>query len=160
MKTGSYSVLYLVIASLAIVICFVPFVFLGFKKVRMVNTYRVIGSPGFRMDDAALRAWVERSADRVYYPIGAGRHVLALLASGDRLDLIKRIRCPTHVVHGIDDPLIPVEAGKELADIIEGATLQLVPGMGHDLAAGLMPIWVDAIGRHCLSVAEMSTAVT
>ena len=31
------------IASLAIVICFVPFVFLGFKKVRMVNTYRVIG---------------------------------------------------------------------------------------------------------------------
>jgi hypothetical protein len=32
-----------VIASLAIVICFVPFVFLGFKKVRKVNTYRVIG---------------------------------------------------------------------------------------------------------------------
>ncbi len=31
------------IASLAIVICFVPFVFLGFKKVRKVNTYRVIG---------------------------------------------------------------------------------------------------------------------
>jgi pimeloyl-ACP methyl ester carboxylesterase len=125
-----------------------------------MNTYRVIGSPGFRMDDAALRAWVERSADRVYYPIGAGRHVLALLASGDRLDLIKRIRCPTHVVHGIDDPLIPVEAGKELANIIEGATLQLVPGMGHDLAPGLMPIWVDAIGRHCLSVAELSAAVT
>jgi hypothetical protein len=43
LKTGSYSVLYLVIASLAIVICFVPFLFLGFKKVRMVNTYRVIG---------------------------------------------------------------------------------------------------------------------
>lgn len=31
------------IASVAIVICFVPFVFLGFKKVRKVNTYRVIG---------------------------------------------------------------------------------------------------------------------
>jgi hypothetical protein len=32
-----------VVASLAIVICFVPFLFLGFKKVRKVNTYRVIG---------------------------------------------------------------------------------------------------------------------
>jgi len=36
-------VLYLVIESLAIVICFVPFLFLGFKKVRKVHTYRVIG---------------------------------------------------------------------------------------------------------------------
>ena len=35
--------LYLVIESLAIVICFVPFLFLGFKKVRKVHTYRVIG---------------------------------------------------------------------------------------------------------------------
>jgi pimeloyl-ACP methyl ester carboxylesterase len=121
-----------------------------------MNTYRVIGSPGFRMSDAELRAWVERMADRVYYPIGAGRHVLALFASGHRLELIKRIRCPTHVVHGLDDPLIPVEAGKELAELIEGATLQLVPGMGHDLAEGLMPIWVDAIGRHCLSVGELN----
>lgn len=31
------------ICSLAITLCFVPFLFLGFKKVRQVNTYRVIG---------------------------------------------------------------------------------------------------------------------
>ena len=43
MKTGSYTVLYAVITSLAILLCFVPFLFLGFKQVRKVNTYRVIG---------------------------------------------------------------------------------------------------------------------
>jgi len=32
-----------VICSLAIILCFVPFLFLGFKKVRRVNTFRVIG---------------------------------------------------------------------------------------------------------------------
>jgi pimeloyl-ACP methyl ester carboxylesterase len=119
-----------------------------------MNTYRVIGSPGFQMTDADLRAWVERSVDRVYYPIGGSRHLLAVLASGDRLELLKKIRCPTLVMHGLDDPLIPVEAGKELAEIIQGAELQLVPGMGHDLAAGLMPIWVAAIGSHCQSTAS------
>jgi pimeloyl-ACP methyl ester carboxylesterase len=116
-----------------------------------MNTYRIIGSPGFRMGDAELREWVERNTDRAYYPLGAARHVLAVLAASDRLHLLTRIRCPTHVIHGVDDPLIPCEAGKELADIIDGATLQLVPGMGHDLATGLMPIWVDAIGNHCMS---------
>jgi pimeloyl-ACP methyl ester carboxylesterase len=122
-----------------------------------MNTYRIIGSPGFRMTDDALRAWVERSADRAYYPVGVGRHVLAVLAGGDRLNLLAKIRCPTHVIHGVDDPLIPCEAGKELAELINGATLQLVPGMGHDLAEGLMPIWVDAIGDHCVSCAKPVT---
>ena len=43
MKTGLSSALYAVICSLAITLCFVPFLFLGFKKVRQVNTYRAIG---------------------------------------------------------------------------------------------------------------------
>lgn len=43
MKTGLPSALYVGVCSLAIILCFVPFFFLGFKKVRQVNTFRVIG---------------------------------------------------------------------------------------------------------------------
>jgi hypothetical protein len=43
LKTGPSSSLYAVICSLAIMLCFVPFLFLSFKKVRQMNTYRVIG---------------------------------------------------------------------------------------------------------------------
>ena len=43
MKTGPQSALYAVICSLAIILCFVPFLFLSFRKVRQVNTFRVIG---------------------------------------------------------------------------------------------------------------------
>ena len=42
------------------------------------------------------------------------------------------------------------EAGKDTARHIPGAALQIVPGMGHDLADGLVPILVDAIARHCV----------
>jgi pimeloyl-ACP methyl ester carboxylesterase len=118
-----------------------------------MKTYRVIGSPGYRMSDPELRAWVERSTQRAHHPLGAGMQLLAVLGSAPRVDLVKKISSPTLVMHGIDDPLVPVEAGKELAELIPGATLKLIPGMGHDLAAGLMPLWVDAIGRHCLAAA-------
>jgi hypothetical protein len=37
------SLLFLVVSNLAIVLCFVPFLFLGLKKMRQVNTYWVIG---------------------------------------------------------------------------------------------------------------------
>jgi hypothetical protein len=43
LKYGVNSLLFDVISSLAIVLCFVPFLFLGLKKMRQVNTYWVIG---------------------------------------------------------------------------------------------------------------------
>jgi pimeloyl-ACP methyl ester carboxylesterase len=112
---------------------------------------RVIGSPGFATSEADLRAKVEQAADRSYYPPGAGRHLLAVLASGSRVELLKQIRVPTLVIHGADDPLVPVEGGEDTARHISGAVLKIIPGMGHDLANGLIPILVEAIAAHCLA---------
>ena len=121
-----------------------------------MRAYRAIGSPGFPTPDAALRAKVERAADRSYYPAGVGRQLLAVLASGSRVDLLKEIRVPSLVIHGADDPLVPVEAGIDTARCISGAALQIIPGMGHDLADGLIPILTEAIAEHCLAVDDRS----
>ena len=59
--------------------------------------------------------------------------------------LLGRIRQPTRVVHGADDPLVPPAAGQDLAQRIAGATLDLVPGMGHDLPLALLPRLADGI---------------
>jgi 3-oxoadipate enol-lactonase len=40
---------------------------------------------------------------------------------------------PTLVVHGLEDSLVPPEHGRELARLIPGARLELVPGAGHML---------------------------
>jgi len=111
--------------------------------------YRLIGSPGFPTTEDELRARVERSVDRCYYPAGIVRHLMAILASGSRVEMLARIRVPTLVLHGADDPLVPVEAGRDTADHIPGAKLRIIPGMGHDMARGLVPILVDAIAEHC-----------
>ena len=117
-----------------------------------MKIYRTIGSPGFPTSDAELRAKIELAVDRSYYPVGVGRQMVAILASGSRVDLLRTIDAPTLVLHGADDPLVPVEAGMDTARQVPGARLKIIPGMGHDLAPGLVPILAEAIVDHCLTV--------
>jgi pimeloyl-ACP methyl ester carboxylesterase len=117
---------------------------------RSMRLFRLIGSPGFPTSQEELRAKVERSIARSHYPPGVARQVLAIGASGSRVDLLRRIRAPTLVIHGENDPLIPLAAGKDTAEQIPGARLRIIPGMGHDLPTGLVPLLVDAIAEHCL----------
>jgi pimeloyl-ACP methyl ester carboxylesterase len=110
---------------------------------------RTIGSPGYPETDADMRRLVERNIDRRYYPAGVGRQYLAILASGDRVDLLKSVRVPTLVVHGADDPLLPSEGGRDVAALVPGAQLEIYPGMGHDLPTALTPKLVDRIATFC-----------
>jgi len=71
------------------------------------------------------------------------------MANGSRVDMLKKLSVPTLVLHGADDLLVPVEAGRHTAAQIPGSTLTVVPGMGHDIATGLIPILVQAIANHC-----------
>ena len=99
----------------------------------------VIGSPGFPADPVALRALVERNVDRRYYPEGAARQYLAVLASGDRVELLKSVRVPTLVLHGADDPLIHPDGARDVAKLVPGAALELFPGWGHDVPEQMVP---------------------
>ena len=63
--------------------------------------------------------------------------------------MLKRIAVPTLVIHGSDDPLLPVEGGKDTAANIPGAELKVIEGMGHNLAPPLRPVLIDAIANHC-----------
>ena len=109
---------------------------------------KVIMSPGYPSGDAYLRSVAETAYDRCYCPEGINRQMLAVLAGAGRAELLKTIRVPTLVIHGVDDPLIPVEAGIDTAKRIPGAELRLVPGMGHDVAPGLIPTLAEAIAEH------------
>ena len=109
----------------------------------------VIGSPAFPAEPAELRALVERNIDRRYYPEGAARHYLAVIASGDRVELLKTVRVPTLVLHGADDPLLPPDGARDVASLVPGAALELYPGWGHDMPNEMVPILVERIARFC-----------
>ena len=115
---------------------------------RQVQVSRTIGSPAYPSDEAELRALAARVFDRGVNPPGFARQLLAILASGSRREALAGVRAPTLVIHGADDPLVPVEGGRDTAAAIPGATLLEIPGMGHDLPRALWPAIVDAIAKH------------
>jgi pimeloyl-ACP methyl ester carboxylesterase len=71
----------------------------------------------------------------------------AIRASGDRRARCRTITAPTVVLHGADDPLVPVEGGRDTAASIPGAELRVIEGMGHDLPPALYATFALAIGR-------------
>src|SRR2546421_2398272 len=90
---------------------------------RAVHVFRTIGSPGFPFDEARVRELAARSFDRCFHPAGAARQLVAILASGSRKEALAAVAVPTLVIHGRDDPLIPVEAGLATARAVRGAEL-------------------------------------
>ena len=112
---------------------------------RALTTYRVIGSPGYPLDEQWLSRIAGEAYDRGHDPLGVARQLMAIHASGDRTPALRELDVPTLVVHGEDDPLIQVEGGRATAAAVPGAELLVVPGMGHNLPRGLWPQLVDAI---------------
>ena len=110
---------------------------------------QTIGSPGYPAPEAELRAFVEKNVDRRWYPEGAARQYLSIIASGDRVELLKTIKVPTLVMHGEEDPLLPVECGRDVAKLVPGAEIETIAGWGHDFPSQLVPRIVDRVASFC-----------
>jgi len=110
-----------------------------------VKLYRLIGSPAFPATEAYLQERLGMSVRRAYRPQGTARQMVAIAADGNRSKLLARIKVPTHVIHGSQDPLIPVAAGHDLMAKVKGATIDVIDGMGHDLPVPLWPRFVAGI---------------
>ena len=110
-----------------------------------VRIYKLIGSPAYPASDAYLTERLGMSVRRSYRPRGTVRQLVAIAADGDRSRLLGGIKIPTQVLHGQQDPLVPVAAGHDLARKIPGAQLDLIDGMGHDLPVALWPRFAAGI---------------
>jgi pimeloyl-ACP methyl ester carboxylesterase len=103
-----------------------------------------VGSPGFAMDEPAVRDRAARSFDRAHDPKGVARQLVAVLASPDRTSGMRGLRMPALVIHGRQDPLVTLSGGEATAAAIPGAELVVLDGMGHDLP---QPLWGEITGR-------------
>lgn len=104
-----------------------------------VKISRVIASPGFPFDEAAVRQRAGVHYDRGNHPDGTVRQLAAVLASPDRAPGLAGVTVPTLVVHGAADPLITLPGGAATAEAVPGAELWVVEGMAHDLPAAVIP---------------------
>ncbi len=108
-----------------------------------VSMFRHIGSRGFPLDEAWIRATTGRAWDRDPTAEGAARQLTAIFASGDRTREVSGIRVPTAVIHGDRDLMVHPSGGQATARAIDDARLATISGMGHDLPRGA---WQRIIG--------------
>ena len=114
----------------------------------MVDLNRTLGSPLYRASEEELRHYAEMAADRNYDPAGAARQLAASRGGIDRGSALQAMAIPTLVIHGAEDPLIPVAAGEELASLVPGSWLLKVAGMGHDLPDPLVELFTGAVSSN------------
>ena len=120
---------------------------------RMMSVLRDIGSVTHPAEEDYLRGLCERQVKRAHNPAALARQLVAIAASGDRTKVVRRIKAPTLVIHGDEDPLVRPACGEETARVIrEGggdARVEIIHGMGHDLPVPLLPQIAERIAEHC-----------
>ena len=111
-----------------------------------MRTFEVIGTPGENQNTNGMRDRITRSYDRCYHPAGLARQMSAIVATGDFRKHTRNIKAPTLVLHGSEDPLVPIEGGRDITKLVPGARMEVLDGMGHDVP----PRFLLEITRHML----------
>jgi len=113
-----------------------------------VQAERLYYGTGYPFDEARVRQQYTDSYDRCFCPDGVTRQMAAVLASGSRVEALRKCTIPTLVIHGSEDPLVPVEAGIETAEIMPNSELLIIEGMGHFIVTEVWEDVVAAITKH------------
>jgi pimeloyl-ACP methyl ester carboxylesterase len=116
----------------------------------VLDLYRLTYGSGLLFDEEFYKTLEGAAFDRSFCPEGVGRQSIAILSQKDRTADLGELDVPTLVIHGEDDPLVPLAGGKATADAIPGAELMIVKGMGH-VIPNLNAYWggiKDAIINH------------
>jgi pimeloyl-ACP methyl ester carboxylesterase len=117
-----------------------------------VDTFLAIGSQTHPPPREDLQALAERLYDREPSRAGFARQFGAILAEPGREALLSQVQTPSLVIHGAQDPLIPLMYGIRTSKCL-GCRLEVHPEMGHDLPPVVWERLVDSISRHATEAA-------
>ncbi len=112
---------------------------------RSLSFWNKIASPDYPTPNTEIKRRIAADFDRSYRPSGYLRQANAIVATGDFSHLLRRVNCPTLVIHGDKDPFVKLRAGIASSKAIPNAELKVVNGMGHDLPLQLIPRLCDMV---------------
>jgi pimeloyl-ACP methyl ester carboxylesterase len=113
----------------------------------LVESERLCAGSGAPFDSAGARAVALRVLGRTDSPASMFNHG-ALAVGDDWTGRFRDIACPVLVIHGDEDPILPVENGRAIAAGIPGARLEVMPGVGHELPARHLARIADRVAEH------------
>jgi pimeloyl-ACP methyl ester carboxylesterase len=98
----------------------------------LAETEALMAGSGAPFDATAARDYAAATFDRATSPASMFNHAQLTLTQ-DWTGAFRKITQPTLVLTGSDDPVLPPDNARALAAGIPGASLRLLPGIGHEL---------------------------
>ncbi|MEJ2640143.1 MAG: alpha/beta hydrolase [Desulfosarcinaceae bacterium] len=122
------------------------------RLIKMVVAARVLlrGDADYRID-------VKGTAQQVLYNLrkrkgfnrhASAQHQEAVRRSGSRYERLKDLKLPSLVIHGKNDPFVPIEHSQKLASVLPDAKTSWVSNMGHDLPPSLYDTLITSMIDH------------
>lgn len=84
-------------------------------------------------EEDVAEALYARAYARAYHPAGNHRQLLAMMVAAGRGQQLRQLHIPALVVHGEQDPVVPLAHGQQLADCLAGSRLLVIAKGGHGL---------------------------
>jgi pimeloyl-ACP methyl ester carboxylesterase len=114
---------------------------------RELISMKILAGNKYKLDDKKTLALIRANVKRSYHPNGLVRQGAASLAAfyAGRENELKQVKAPSLIIHGTDDPLVALEAGKDVAALIPNSIMEIIEGMGHDLPESLYDKFVALI---------------
>lgn len=116
----------------------------GFVR-QALDLWQTLHGDVYPFEQERISSLVWRARQRSFYPAGILRQLAAIMASPDRTAQLARLNLPALIVHGDQDPLVPLQCGIATAKAIPDARLDIIPGMGHTLPMDIWPRLITGI---------------
>lgn len=111
------------------------------RLIKMVVAARVIlrGDADYRIDlkGTAQQVLYNLRKRKGYNRRASAQHQEAVRRSGSRYERLKDLTLPSLVIHGENDPFVPIAHSQKLASVLPNAKTRWLENMGHDLPPGL-----------------------
>ena len=98
---------------------------------REIKFVSLIGMEGRVVDTPEFREETIKNLDRAQDGSGYARQLLSILASKDRLRKIQKIKAPTLIIHGRQDPMIRLKNAYKMHKLIPHSKLKIIDDMRH-----------------------------
>ena len=113
----------------------------------LMQSERLSAGSGEEFDENRAKAGVDRMLGRAQNVSCMFNHG-ALSTTEDWAGQYRNVDQPTLVIHGEDDPILPIENGRALAQSLPRARLLPMPGVGHELPLRSLDFIADKIVEH------------
>lgn len=116
----------------------------------LMGIERLSAGGGQQFDEEEKRARIGLILRRASSPASMFNHA-SLSVRDDWSGRFRDIACPVLVIHGTDDPVLPVENGRAISVGIAGSSFLPLEGVGHEIPEFSVPIITESVAAHILT---------